>query len=391
MRGACGRAALAVLAAGLAGCGGGDDPDDLRDAASGDGSADQGPADQAIDQPPGEASTLPPTKLDLVLVIDNSIGMLEEQEQLGRSFPPLLAQLQARAGGPPDLRVAILSANFGAGALPLSPECDNLGDGGRFLVRGPCGLAPGERWLRRNPQGGGNFTGEVAAVLACLTRLGTGGCGFEHHLQSLRAAFSPLAASTNVGFLRDDARLGIIILADEDDCSAEPEATFFNQAIAGQMGSLRCALRGHQCNGQPVPAMAGFSAPLASCAPQVHANSDEDRRERLINVSTFVNDLTALKGGRADRIVVSVIVGWDDDPAATYRLEQLNASGGPTIWPAAICTNSDPGAGIATPGVRLRAFAQAFPRHTVHSICAGDLHPTMTTIGRTLAAALDAP
>jgi hypothetical protein len=364
-----------------------------QDVAVIDGPASESGGDRVGDPPaatdgdaadgPAEAGVAAPTMLDLILVIDNSNTMQEEQTNLRANLPRLIAVLQALPGGLPDLRIAILSSNFGAGNSHSAPECDSYGDRARFQVRPECGLMPGARWLAASAAGQTNFQGDLQSVFGCLANLGTGGCGYEHHLQSLRATFSTAVHPEGAGFLRDEAHLGIIILADEDDCSGEPDADFFRDPIPGQAGSLRCALRGHVCMDQPVSATAGFTAPLSSCRPAAHLNTPEDRRQKLINVSTFVNDIKALKSGREQRILVSVIVGWDPSPGASYRIVSRMGVAGPEVDLAPICSNQ--GTGSAAPAVRLVNFARSFARHTVHSICAEDLGPTLTEIGQRLA------
>jgi hypothetical protein len=310
--------------------------------------------------------------------------MEQEQENLASNFPRLMERLASLPGGLPDLRLAVLSSNFGAGPSQALAECADYGDRGVFQVKAGCGLDPNQaRWLAVSGRDPPNFQGQLPEVFKCLASLGVGGCGYEHHLQSLRVAFDARVTPQNAGFLRNDAHLGVVILADEDDCSAAPEAEFFRDPIPEQAGSLRCAVLGHTCGGQPVPATAGFSAPLAACTSVQHSDTADDRRQRLINVSTFINDIKALKPSRPDVISVSVIVGWDDGPQASYQVIRRQGMIGPEIDLAPACSN--PGTGTAAPGIRLRQFAQAFPRHTVHSICNADLGPAMDAIGRSLA------
>jgi hypothetical protein len=325
-------------------------------------------------------------QLDVVFVIDNSAGMRDEQDALGQAFPAFLEALQAAPGGMPDLRIAIVSTNFGSGPATPSPECFPFGDRGRFQVRPGCGLDPvvGGAFLSVDGQGKSNFTGSLPQVFSCLAILGTSGCGYEHQLQALRGAIAnPPINIENRGFVRTGARLGIVILSDEDDCSGEPDAAFYADYIPGQAGSLRCALLGHVCNGQAVPPMAGFQAPLSACAPYVRSASE--RTSRLINVQEFVDYVMATKSGRPDNIVVSTIIGWSDSPDAKYGIigRTASAGGGPEVDIAPAC--SSVATGNAGPGVRLHAFAQSFPHHTVHSICAGDLTPAMREIGQKMA------
>jgi hypothetical protein len=328
----------------------------------------------------------PSPQLDVVFVIDDSVGVREEQENLGRAFPAFLEALRAAPGGMPDLRIGIVSSTFGSGPTVPSPECNPLGDRGRFQVKPGCGLDPvvGGAFLTVDGQGRTNFTGSLSEVFSCLAVLGSAGCGYEHQLQALRAAIaSPPINIENRGFVRAGARLGIVILSDEDDCSGEPDATFYGEPIPGQAGSVRCALLGHVCNGQAVPPMAGFQATLSACAPYVR--SPAERSSRLINVQEFVDYVMAIKSGRPDTVVVSTIIGWNDSPAAKYGIIERPASSGTgaeiDIAPACTATET----GNAGPGVRLHAFARSFPHHTVHSICSGDLAPAMREIGRKMA------
>ena len=328
----------------------------------------------------------PSRQLDLVFVIDNSGTMREEQDALGRAFPAFLEALQAAPGGMPDLRIGIVSTSFGAGPTISLPECSPLGDRGRFLVRPGCGLDPavGGAFLTVDGQGRTNFSGSLPQVFSCLAALGSKGCGYEHQLQSLRAAIAnPPMNPENRGFVRTDARLGIVILSDEDDCSGEPTAEFYSDLIPGQGVSLRCALLGHVCNGQAVPPMAGFETSLSACAPYVRSSAE--RNSRLINVQEFADHVMAIKSGRPDNIVVSTIIGWNDSPDAKYGLIERPAGSGAgleiDLAPACIASET----GNAGPGVRLHAFALSFPHNTVHSICTGDLTPAMRDIGRKMA------
>ena len=372
-----GRAALgglALLVVSAASCDGGSVA--RLDAAAGDG-------------PAGSETTSAPALLDLVFVIDNTGGMEIPQRVLGESFPRLLEQLE-KLPRRPDLRIAFLSSDFGAGPAALGDECPVTGDKGLFQVAPECGFTPQpatSRWLTVDADGRGNFPGDLSTTVSCLTRLGSLGCAYEHHLQSLRMALDARATPENAGFLRPEADLGIIILANEDDCSADPASKLFGYEIPGQGLSFRCAMAGHTCNGEPVPAMNGWSAPLSSCQPTEHADTQADRDTRLINVSSFVRDIKALKPGRPDRIFVSVIIGWDDSPGATYSTA-LSHDVGPALNVKYVCIT---GLGWGQPGVRLRHFARSFSRHTVHSICADDYNPLLTEIGAGLAGMMTAP
>ena len=199
-----------------------------------------------------------------------------------------------------------------------------------------------------------------------MASLGTGGCGYEHQLQSIRGGAAPTTAGQRPrtgASCATDAFLGIVILSDEDDCSGEPDADFFQDLVAGQAGSLRCALLGHVCNGMPVPAMLGFAAPLASCEPYVRQANETT--SRLINVQEFVDYIKALKNGRVDKILVSSIIGWSDNPQTPYGIVRAAASavGGIELDLAPACC--EPATGNGRPGAPPAQFTQSFPNNTV--------------------------
>ena len=343
----------------------------------------------------------PGRQLDLLFMIDNSSSMEQEQASLARNFPLLITELEKIPGGLPDIHVAVISSNFGAGPNVPAPACNPYGDRGRFLVKPGCGLDPSANpWLEQDINNKKkNFTGDLATTFSCIANLGSSGCGYEHQLQALRASLYDVNPE-NRGFLRDTAYLGIIMLSDEDDCSGEPFATFFDQMIpSGQASSLTCSLLGHVCNGQEVPAMDGFTAPLTSCVPyeraqnpalDMHPEMDPPRKQRLINVSEFVDYIKKKKDGRPDRIIVSAIVGWPKDAAtAQYKVGPVMKTTPPRteLDNVPICMSAN---GTATAGVRLKHFVDAFGDNgSIYSICQDDYRDAITDIGNTLAKRLN--
>jgi len=338
--------------------------------------------------------------LDLVFMIDNSDSMRQEQENLTANFPRLIEKLQNIPGGLPDIHIGVISSNFGAGPNVPAPTCRPYGDKGKFLVKPGCGLdANANPWLEQDPTGKKNFTGDLGTAFSCLAKLGVDGCGYEHQLQSLRASLYDVNPE-NRGFLRPEAYLGIIIMSDEDDCSAEPFATIFDDNIpSGQASSFTCSQLGHVCNNQEVPATDGFSAPLSSCVPYErqenpaidteHAAQDPIRSRRLINVSELVTYIKAKKPNRDDRIIVSGIVGWPNSKAAaanaTYKVGMVMKDMPPRteLDNVPICESAN---GRATAGIRMKAFVDAFGENgSIYSICQDNFNDAVTAIGDTLA------
>jgi hypothetical protein len=320
----------------------------------------------------------PENKLDLVFMIDNSGSMKEEQAALARNFPLFMQALEAR--GKVDLHLAVISSDVGAGNID-SGNCHGTGDGGMFRTGSGCGLEPGAAFLTVDRQGNKNFSGDLQSTFACIADLGIKGCGFEHQLQSLRTA---LYRPEQAGFLRPDAHLGIVLITDEDDCSGETDATLYAENRPGQDPNLRCATAGHVCGGQEVPA-ALFNAPLASCQPYERGADAASRLQRLINVSEVVAQIKALKAGTDGGVTVSAIMGWDDGPGASYRVQA--GSQGLDLGP--IC-GTLAGGPWSMPAVRLKRFVDSFgAQGSWFSMCEPDLAPAIEKIGETIKPPVD--
>ena len=110
----------------------------------------------------------------------------------------------------------------------------------QYTPRGTCTASPltAGRDLpvqrrRRRP----TTRGDISAAFTCIAALGDRGCGFEHQFESvLRAlgADGKAAPAENQGFLRRDALLAIIMLTNEDDCSARPGVAALRHGLEHQ-------------------------------------------------------------------------------------------------------------------------------------------------------------
>ena len=311
-------------------------------------------------------SVSPENKLDVIFLVDNSRSMAQEQASLARNFPLFMRELQNL--GELDLQLAVISSDVGAGGIN-NDNCRETGHSGIFRTGNNCGLAPGATFLTVGRDGSKNFTGELTDVFGCVATLGTGGCGYEHQLQSLRTA---LYRPEQMNFLRPDAHLAIVLITDEDDCSGEPDATLYADQRPGEAPNLRCATAGHVCGGMEVPA-AAFTAPLASCKPFEHSGDPASKKQRLINVSEVVGQIKRLKAGSGRQVIVSAIMGWDDRPGANYRIESTSA--GFDLAPICSAPNDGP---WSMPAVRLKSFVDAFgTQGSWHSMCEPDLAPAI--------------
>ncbi len=91
-----------------------------------------------------------------------------------------------------------------------------------------------------------NYTGSLAGAFSTMASLGASGCGFEQHLRAAQVALDEHPA--NVGFRRPDAALVVVVLAEDEDCSAGSTALFSPDASLGPFGSFRCFRYGVTCD-----------------------------------------------------------------------------------------------------------------------------------------------
>lgn len=136
-------------------------------------------------------------KLDLLIVMDDSGSMAENQQDFAMEFAALTEFATQRGV---DWRIAVTTTDTDA--------CTTAGPNGRFV---PLGGVP--KVLTPN-------TPDLARTFATNVTPGTSGCGTEEGLEAaVRALTPPRSTSDNVGFLRSDAALSVLIVSDENDYS----------------------------------------------------------------------------------------------------------------------------------------------------------------------------
>src|SRR5205814_7848592 len=150
---------------------------------------------------------------------------------------------------------------------------------------------------------------------SCMANLGTQGCGYEHQLQSTRVALYETVTRENAGFLRPNALLAIILVTDEDDCSADTTTDLFTDDASFPMttASFRCAQVGHLCDGK-APPVGVFDAPLENCMPDPNPRVDGALKIGLIKVGDIVDSIRAVKERPDQQLLVSGIIGWPNNP-----------------------------------------------------------------------------
>ena len=169
-----------------------------------------------------------PPRLDILFVIDNSNSMREEQEAVARELTAFIDEIKNSGGVPTEFNIGVITTaiylNGRVGGQPfvlnyprqsgkLRPVPVELPDGGLDLEPSNA-----ERLLSGTDP-------EVIPKFARLIRQGTTGSGQETPFEAVRLALltdlatTPIAQGGNREFLRDGARLLVVVLTDEDDCS----------------------------------------------------------------------------------------------------------------------------------------------------------------------------
>lgn len=169
-----------------------------------------------------------PPKLDILFVIDNSNSMKEEQEAVARELTGFIDELKKGGGVPAEFNVGVVTTSvYLNGRVGGQTFLNNYPKQAGHLRPIPLALADGGVDYD-DPNGERLLSGtdpELVAKFGKLVRQGVTGSGQETPFEAVRLALlsdltvTPLSMGGNQGFLRDGARLLIVVLTDEDDCS----------------------------------------------------------------------------------------------------------------------------------------------------------------------------
>ncbi len=163
----------------------------------------------------------PEAKVDVLFVVDNSGSMMEEQQSLGANFAAFLTAANTTGV---DYHIGVTTTGLDAspGGWSVCPGGAEGGENGRLFP--VTGTTP--RVITR-------ATPNAASVFANNTQVGVCHWNEQGLDGAYRALSSPLLHSVddprtpvpsdgNGGFLRQDARLAIIFVTDEEDFSTQP-------------------------------------------------------------------------------------------------------------------------------------------------------------------------
>lgn len=209
------------------------------------------------------------TKVDFLFVLDNSISMGDEQQNLAKSFPGFISTIQSMVQAQ-DYHIMVIDTDDidkwgekwqkchdkcltddpGDSCLtvyfddiicgmepPAPPACDQtLGAGRSQGAGGPpvaCPIDGGLRYMTQDQT-------DLAGTFECVADMGATGNSNERPAAALLAAVGPQTQGNGChpGFLRDDAVLVVTMISDEQETgSPGTPQSWYNDLIALKGGN----------------------------------------------------------------------------------------------------------------------------------------------------------
>jgi hypothetical protein len=177
-------------------------------------------------------------RTDILFVVDDSGSMEDEQQNLAANFDAFIERLAASpAKNAYQVGVITTDVNrYDFGRFPdtfiASSACQGSPMIGQTYPKGAIVSVSGEddaaRRVFSTTSGARILPAGSATLVQDFQRnvfVGVCGSGREQGLEAARLALSePLVSGANAGFVRRGARLVVVIVSDEDDCS-DPEGT----------------------------------------------------------------------------------------------------------------------------------------------------------------------
>ncbi len=359
-----------------------------------------------------------PEALDLLILIDDSASMRDEQDKFAEQVPRLVNLLLTGGAAEPtavgefpeveSLHVGIITPDLGWSTEPMtsySPPGDfnptaacerNNGSGkaGFMQVEGlrgeprvPCqAQTPPEGTLYLNYPEPGFTAADLISDVECLTGQ-SDGCGFEQQLEAILASDRN---TVNRGFSREGALLAIILITDEDDCSTTDPRVFDVEPRPGNP----------------------YQGPFTSMNEVQFNLRCWAHSQALQQIQRYVDSFADLKGDPS-QVVFAAITGIPEDSAldrenfnsdeerydailAADAMQEVpdpstDDTQGQQLTPACAATD---GSGSAAPGRRIVETMRGLAADNtgvgtvVESICAADYARAVNVIVDRIAAAL---
>jgi len=338
--------------------------------------------------------------LDILFMVTNTWSMDSEQHNLGVNFLLFLNKLEKMKGGLPNVHIGVISSDLGAGQYTSIRYCENIGGdrgvlgkvgtvnlaeqcigfGQRYIVdvepnncvidknedSNTCtshsceqyhcdGVANSNEELTIQVDDYGcprcrNYMGEMTDTFACMVGLGVNGCSFVQQLEATKKALSRQETPENMGFLRDNAYLAMVLLTDEDDCSASHPDVLFNpdpemdniDSDLGYLHAFRCFEFGVTCDINDRTIV----GPRLGCVPR------EDDGAFLHKISMYTSFIESIKD--PSRTIIAGFAGPVPEEIMVHR-DHLDR-------PVLEFCNDDPRSPNegAVPAIRIKAFLEHF-------------------------------
>ena len=362
-----------------------DIPEDYEKDSGTDPEEDAGGEDTPIPESRCERHDFIPfgcNKVDILVVVDNSASMEEEQARLPDSFRSLINALVS----PPEewqeqgveavenIRIAVVSTDMGVDNVYWG-FCDSPlpgGDKGKFMHTGHgtgCESSYPQwiesTWRKPNP--------DLADDFACIATLGIEGCGFE---MQLYAAQHALQRKDQKAFLRDNSLLVIVVVSDESDCTAEPGSVFWDHYMDPYDPGMNMYCYDHSTDLDPVQKIANDLKRKGSDSGIVYGGTV---------VFAAIVGVPVIDDCQGDGLSLESclsypemqIVEWTDELG---RVIPRPACESGTMSPVGIPDTR------ASPGRRFVELAQEFEEHGyVYSICNEDWTDPMISVAKRIA------
>ena len=272
----------------------------------------------------------PPTQVDILLVVDNSCSMQDEQDKLSQGFDEFVEFFD------------VADVDYQIGITTTDMDADT--------AQGRLVGSLDERVIRRETPG-------ADQVFRDNVRVGTQGSPFERGLDAAEAALTDHIDGHNAGFLREEALLSIIFVSDEEDVSLWPVNTMVNafraikgdrerdafnaSALVGLDPSTGRPMECGRVEGEPnIGAAAGeryhdVALQTAGVTASICENEFNDIVSRMGLASSRLKDVFELTS-EPDAETVEVLAYFSSDPedAVALPAEGLPGDdGGPQISP----------------------------------------------------------
>jgi hypothetical protein len=316
--------------------------------------------------------------LDILFVIDDSASTRDKQALFAENYQNFVARLESFPTRP-NMHIAVVTSSIDVGpGAPGGGACHPASATNGLMQnasRDPdLTCAPtDDRFLSDIARPDGtrqtNYRGTLAEALSCISRVGENGCGFEAPLEAMKRALDG-SRPENAGFLRDGAFLAIVMLTDEDDCSADPRLYGQPETAVGPE-DFRCTQSAYRCD-----------RAISASAPGAYTDCEVRRDTLLIDPAHYAAFLSGLPGPPG--IAVALIAG---EPAPAIETGALSFPGHTqslALEPSCRATILG-GQAFARPALRLDDFRQSFGDHGLFStVCQSDYSQAVDDIGTLL-------